>query len=537
MLHSQNRTAYINGKIWTVDARQPEVSAVVTEGEKIIYTGTNEQAKALVAGCGTVVDLAGKRVLPGFIDNHTHFLAGGFYLGGINLRPAKSVAEFKAIIKNYAQVHPGEWITGGDWDHEAWDIKDLPRKEWLDEVAPDNPVFVSRFDGHMGVANSKALALAGITKQSPVPAGGETEKDSATGELTGILKDNAMNAMFAAIPEPSEKQYDNALQLAIAEAHRNGVTSVQDITLKPDLAAFYRAEKSGKLNLKVYSRSPIADYNHLVSLGISSGSRSGNITLGSLKAFADGSLGSSTAWFFQPYASNAAVTGLPNDIISDGRLLKWCIDADKNGLQLCIHAIGDKANATILDYYEEVNKVNPLRERRMRIEHAQHIRKQDVPRFAKLAVIASMQPYHCIDDGVWAVKRIGEERLKEAYPIKSLIESGAVVCFGSDWTVAPINPLLGIYAAVTRRTLDGKNPGGWIPEQKITVEQAIECYTINNAYAAFEENIKGSIQPGKDADMVILSDDILSIDPVKIKEVTVLKTIFNGKVVYSAKQE
>lgn len=527
-----NKKAFINGKIYTVNPKQPLAEAVLIEGNKIIFVGSNEEARKLLDKSTEVIDLKGKLMLPGFIDDHVHFTSGGFYLQGIDLRQAKSTAEFREILKNYVAQHKGKWITGGNWDHEAWEVKDLPTKELIDDITGDTPVFVDRFDGHMALANSYALKLANITKDTPSPEGGMIVKDPKTGEPTGILKDNAMSLIYSLIPPASKEETYNAALTALNHAKEFGVTSVHDITYSQDLDVYKQLEKEGKLTCRIYTRMPIVDYQNLVKDNIKVGFGSDKLKLGSLKAFADGSLGSSTAWFFEPYDQDTTTTGLPMDIITDGSLRKWALDADKNNLQLSVHAIGDRANFYMLNLFQEIIETNPKWDRRFRIEHAQHVRFEDIPRFAKLGVIASAQPYHAIDDGVWAEKRIGPERIKYTYPFRTFLDNKVMLCFGSDWTVAPLNPLLGIYAAVTRRTLDDKNPNGWIPEQKITVEEAIKCYTINNAYAAFEENIKGSIEVGKLADLVVLNEDILTIDPVRIKDVKVEMTVFDGNVIY-----
>ncbi|HQJ46084.1 MAG TPA: amidohydrolase [Ignavibacteriaceae bacterium] len=532
MKAQNNRTAFINGKVYTVNENQPFAQSVVVENNKIIFVGSDEDAKKFIDKNTQVINLDGKLMLPGFNDNHVHFLTGGFYLLGIDLRPATSTSEFKQILKDYAKKYPGKWITGGYWDHEKWEVKDLPTKEMIDEVVSDQPVFVERLDGHMGVANSFALNLAGITKETKSPDGGLIVKDPKTGEPTGVLKDNAMDLVYVKIPDHTEQENYESLLAALNEAKRLGLTSVQDISYLDALTVFERAKKEGILTCRIFARWPIADYKYLVERNIKAGYGDELIKMGSLKGFADGSLGSSTAWFFDRYVQDTTTSGLAMDVINDGSMEKWCLDADKNGLQICVHAIGDKANAYMLDLYEKIIKENPKWDRRFRIEHAQHLRKEDINRFAELGVIASVQPYHCIDDGVWAEKRIGKERLEYSYPFKSFLDAGVKLCFGTDWYVAPLNPLLGIYAAVTRRTLDDKNPDGWIPEQKISVEDAIKCYTLNSAYASFEENIKGSIEVGKLADLIVLSDDLLTIEPVKIKDAEVIMTVFDGKIIY-----
>lgn len=524
---------YKNGKIYTADLKNKWVEAVVTYGNKIVFAGSEKDAAKFTDKATEVIDLKGKLMLPGFIDNHTHFLSGGFYLDGLDLRGAKSTAEFKNLIREYAKKHPEGWITGGNWDHEAWEIKDLPKKEWIDEYTKNQPVIIDRFDGHMALANSYALKLAGITKDTPSPEGGLIVKDPVTGEPTGMLKDNAMGLVYALIPDHSPSEYDRALSLALDHAKQLGVTSIQDITYRNDLLAYQRFEKEGKLTCRVYTRLPVYEYKNLVNAGITSGFGSDFIKLGSLKVFADGSLGSSTAWFFEPYTQDTTTSGLPNDYVIDGRLKEWAIDADKNQLQLSVHAIGDKANKYILDLFEEITRVNPKWDRRFRIEHAQHVRFEDIPQFKRLGVIASVQPYHAIDDGCWAEKRIGNRRIQYTYPFRSYLDGGVHLSFGSDWTVAPLSPILGIYAAVTRATLDGLNPDGWIPNQKITVEEAVLSYTIKNAYAAFEENTKGSIEPGKFADFVVLEKDIFTIPAESIKDVAVAMTIFDGMTIFT----
>jgi len=528
----QMKTAFINGTLFTSDKANTIAEAVLIEGNKIVFVGSSKEVQGLIDNQTKVIDLNKKLMLPGFIDNHVHFINGGLYLLGIDLRPANTTSEFKQILKDYAEKNPGKWITGGYWDHEKWEIKDYPTKEMIDEVVPNQPVFVSRLDGHMGVANSLALKMAGITRDTPDPDGGLIVKDPKTGEPTGLLKDNAMDFVFNVIPNPSDEEYYEALKAALEEAKKLGITSVQDITFASALKAYQKAKDEGILTCRIYTRWPISDYKYLVDNGIKVGYGDDLIRMGSLKAFADGSLGSSTAWFFDKYNQDTTTYGLPMDIVTDGSLEKWAFDADRNGLQLSVHAIGDKANAYMLDLFEKIVKENPKWDRRFRIEHAQHVRFEDIKRFTELGVIASVQPYHCIDDGVWAEKRIGPERIKYTYPFKSFLDAGANICFGTDWYVAPLNPMLGLYAAVTRRTLDEKNPNGWIPEQKISVEDAIRCYTINSAYASFEENIKGSIEVGKLADLVVLSENILEIDPVRIKDVEIEMTVFDGKIIY-----
>ena len=428
------RNAFINGKIYTVNEKQPFAQAVITEGNKILFVGSNTDAKKYINKETSVTNLNGKLMLPGFIDDHTHFTSGGFYLLGLDLSNAKSKDEFKNIIKEYASTRKGRWITGGNWDHELWKIKEIPTKELIDSFTKDTPVFVRRYDGHMGLANSYALRLAGITKDTESPAGGLIVKNKKTGEPTGILKDNAMDLVTKIIPEHTHQEYIEAVEAALKYAKELGVTTVEDITFPNDLRTYQQLEKEGKLTCRIYTRLPIDGYKNLVNEGIQFNFGGDKIQLGSLKAYADGSLGSTTAWFFEKYKQDTTTYGLPNDIITDGRFKKWAFDADKNKLQISVHAIGNRANAYVLDVYSQIKKENPKWDRRFRIEHAQHLRKKDIPRFKEIGVIASVQPEHLLDDGIWAAKRIGVQRAKLTHVYKSLIDAGAVVACGTDWS-------------------------------------------------------------------------------------------------------
>jgi len=525
-------TIFVNGSVWTVDSSNPHVEAVAVLGDRILSVGSTAEIRKLAGPGTTVVDLEGRLMLPGFIDNHTHFSSGGFQLQSVDLRFAETEREFARLIGERAAKSPDRWITGGDWDHDNWPGGTLPTKELIDRLTPKTPVFVNRYDGHMALANSYLLKLAGITRDTPDPPGGAIVKDPSTGEPTGVLKDEAMMYVYKIMPDPTAGELEEAIQLALAEARRFGVTSIQDISSSADVRAYQALRSKGELTSRFYCRLPLGQWEQLAQTGIAVPFGDEFVRLGSLKAYADGSLGSTTALFFDPFISDPTTRGLPSDLLLDGRLEEWILGADKAHLQLSIHAIGDSANSRILDIFQKAVNQNPAWDRRFRIEHAQHIHPKDFKRFAQLGVIASVQPYHAIDDGRWAEKRIGHERCRTTYPFRSFLDNKVRMCFGSDWTVGPLNPLLGIYAAVTRRTTDGANPKGWFPEQKISVREAIEAYTINNAYAAFEEKEKGSIAPGKLADLVILKDNILEIDPVRIEKAEVDMTILGGKIVY-----
>ena len=526
--------ALINGRFWTGNKSQPWAEALASRGERLIAAGSNDEIKKLVDSHTQVIDLQGKLATPGFIDDHTHFMSGGFQLLSVGLRDASTQEEFARRIKAHAEkIGPSRWITGGDWDHELWPGGPLPTKESVDRFTPANPVFVSRLDGHMALANSVTLRLAKITKETKDPPGGSIVRDSKTGEPTGVLKDAAMNLVWPLVPNPSDAEYDEALAAAMKEAGRVGVTSIQDITAWPHYEVYKRFRDAGRLTVRVYARTPMSQWKRQADLVARQGVGDEWLRLGGLKAFIDGSLGSTTALFFEPFADAPDTAGLmADDNIPEGTLKKNIRDADKAGLQCSIHAIGDKANNLTLNYFEEAARENGPRDRRFRIEHAQHLLASDIARFSKLGVIPSVQPYHAIDDGRWAEKRIGPVRIKTTYPFRSLLDAGAALVFGSDWTVAPLSPILGIHAAVTRATIDGRNPGGWVPEQKISVEEALRAYTSSCAYAEFGENNKGTLEAGKLADVAVLSQDIFRINYEEIQRTVVALTIAGGRVVF-----
>ena len=524
----------LHATIHTMDRNRPLAEALAVLGNRILSVGEDAQIKKLAGPRTRVIDAHGQLLLPGFNDAHVHFLSGGFQLSSVNLRDADSPSVFADRIRLFAQGLPeGKWITGGDWDHERWPDAPLPTKELIDRYTTKTPVFVSRLDGHMALANSLALKLAGVTAQTPDPAGGLIVRDPKTGEPTGILKDAAQSFVWKVIPPSSFEEKLAAARAATNYAASFGVTSVQDMSAGVDVGIYQALLDAGELKTRIYAVAPLPAWERLSNTGVRAHFGSEMLRIGGLKGFADGSLGSTTALFYEPYIDAPATSGIAADeMYPDGAMLTRVREADRVGLQVMIHAIGDRANDLILAIYEQVTKEDGARDRRFRIEHAQHLRLQDMPRFARDKVIASMQPYHAIDDGRWAEKRIGKERAKTTYAFRSLLDSGVTLAFGTDWTVAPLDPALSIYAAVTRRTLDGKNPNGWIPEQKISVEEAVHAYTVGSAYAEFQENIKGTITPGKVADLVMLSRDIFKIDPTQIDKTKVLLTIMDGRIVY-----
>ena len=529
-----------NASVRTMDARRPTAEAVAVSGNRVVALGTTSDIRKLAGARTRIVDARGALVLPGFNDAHVHFLTGGFQLSSVDLRDAATPQEFAGRIRRFAEKLPaGRWVTGGDWDHERWPevngTAPLPTKELIDAFTPATPVFVNRLDAHMALANSLALRLAGVTRETPDPPGGLIVRDPRTGEPTGVLKDAAMSHVFRKIPAPSFDEKLAAARAATGHAASLGVTSVQDVSAGVDVGVYQTLLERGELKTRVYAVAPLPAWERLKQVGVRRAFGSDMLRVGGLKGFADGSLGSTTALFFDPYLDAPGTRGLPGDeMFPEGAMLARVRGADAAGLQVLIHAIGDRANDQVLGIYREVAAAHGERDRRFRVEHAQHLRPEEIGEFARQKVVASMQPYHAIDDGRWAEKRIGRERAKGTYAFRSLLDAGVTLAFGSDWTVAPLDPLLGVYAAVTRRTLDGRNPSGWVPEQRITVEEAVRAYTVGSAYAEFAEHAKGTLAPGRLADLVVLSQDIFRVDPAEIEKTRVRMTIVDGRVVYEA---
>jgi predicted amidohydrolase YtcJ len=523
----------VNGRVWTGDTARPSADAIAIAGTRIVAVGSNDEIRTLARGA-QVIDLGGAFVVPGFIDSHVHFLDGGFRLASVQLRDAATRDEFVARVKAFAATVPaGAWITGGDWDHTLWG-GELPRRDWIDAATPNHPVWVNRLDGHMALANTAALNAAGVRDDVTDVGGGEIVRD-ANGRPTGLLKDNAMSLVESKVAPPSDRMEDRALDAAMRYVAAQGVTSVHNMGTWRELDVFARAAAQHTLRTRIYAAVPLSTWPRLRDAIASrrfGGDGRGDewLRIGALKGFMDGSLGSHTAAFEQPFADAPNDRGLlvnqPEDMYS------WIRGADKSGLHVLIHAIGDRANATVLDIFGRVERDNGRRDRRFRIEHAQHLAPSDIPRFKTLGVIASMQPYHAIDDGRWADSVIGPQRSRTTYAFRSLLDAGARLAFGSDWYVAPPTPLEGIYAAVTRRTLDDKHPDGWVPEQKIAVEEALRAYTTGGAYASFEERQKGVIAPGMLADITVIDRDLRSTRPAEIRRARIVRTIVGGTTVF-----
>ncbi len=519
-----------NAEIWTANSASPSASTLVVQGDRIAAIGDEAVLKDFDSSSAQIIDAEGRFVVPGFIDTHVHFLSSSYGLSAVQLRDADTPEEFARRIQEKAESLPkGQWILGGDWDHTLWG-GELPEAAWIDELTPDHPVCVNRLDGHMVLANSTAMRIAGVDRNTADIDGGTIVRDAA-GHPTGIFKDNAERLIRSHIPEPTPEQDDAAFLDGMRFVASHGVTSVHNMD-RTDTGIFdqYMRIKDQHIT-RFYVAVDLPYWQDLKNVVDTSGVGDEWLRIGVLKGMVDGSLGSHTAAFHEPYSDQPKDKGF--FLLSREELEQQVLAADAAGLHLAIHAIGDRAISELLDVFELAIEKNGPRERRLRIEHSQHPTLEDIARFKELKVIASMQPYHAIDDGRWAESVIGPERIQSTYAFRSFLDHGVTLAFGSDWSVAPPTPLEGIYAAVTRRTLDGANdPQGWVPEQKITVEEALLAYTLNGAFASFEEEIKGSLETGKLADFVILEQNLLTIDPADIRDVSVVSTFVGGRQVY-----
>jgi predicted amidohydrolase YtcJ len=529
-----------NGNIYTVNAAQPHAEAIAIKGERILFVGSNQEVKKSAGPNTKTIDLHGRTVVPGLTDSHYHIFGVGERLITLNLANATSHEAFlDEVKKQVAATKPGRWITGRGWIETFWKPPAFPTRQELDKIAPDNPVFLTRADGHGAVANSKALALAGIDATTPDPFGGKIVRDEKTGEATGMLLDNAMDLVEKKIPAPSRAEMERALSLGAQHSVELGWCEIHNPgSYLADLAIMQKLYDEGKIHLRIYNAvwGPGEAANKLLADGPIIDAFDHHFTNRAIKVIFDGSLGSRSAALLQPYAdakTSGFLTQKPEELRPMFR------EALRRGIQIMTHAIGDRANHEILDLYEQAFKAVPpderkVREPRWRVEHAQILAPDDLPRFAKLHVIASMQPSHAISDFFFAPRRLGEERLKGAYAWNSLIKSGAIVTAGSDAPVEKGEPMIEFYAAVARKSINGFSAPDWHPEEKVSREQALEMLTKWPAYAAFQENEKGSIEAGKLADLTVLSDDIMKIPEPEILKTHCVMTVIGGDVVYDS---
>jgi predicted amidohydrolase YtcJ len=526
-------TYYLHGRIYTNDPKQPWAEAMAVRDEKILCVGSLSQ---IMLDCGgadseNVVQLKGSFVMPGFNDAHLHM--GGAAIDKLNLQlnTATSVDDVLNRVKEAAAKHqPGEWILGSGWDQSRWPDQKYPTRLELDQVAPNNPVYLDHISGHIAVANSLALKHAEIDPNTPDPQGGKIGR-FADGEADGLLEENAMELVAQRIPDPSDDDRKKGIELVFEELASNGVTSVQDYSKWENFLAYTQLKQQKKLTVRITEWLPFTlPVNQLQDMRAQGGTSDPWLRTGALKGFMDGALGTHTAALLAPYSDDPSTSGM---LIVDPETLKaMAIERDRLGFQLALHAIGDKANRVALDTFESVLRINPSRDRRDRIEHAQVVSPQDIPRFGALHVIASVQPCHETNDMRWAEQRLGPERSKGAYAWKSLRDAGAKLAFGTDYSVEPVNPLRGLYACVTREAIEGGPAGGWIPQEKLPLADCISAYTSGSAYAEFMDGKKGELKVGEFADFVVLSQDLTKVSPQEILKTQVTRTVVGGKTVY-----
>ena len=525
-------TVLVGGTVWTGVRDASFAGGVAITDGGITAVGGSEEVRNLAAPGTTVIELDGRFAMPGFIDTHTHFVEGGFQLARVDLRDAATPEEFIRRLAAVADTLPeGLWIQGGDWDHELWG-GELPDRSWIDSVTPRHPVMVRRLDWHMMLANTRAMDVAGVTDDAKSPPGGVVVRDAA-GRMTGVFRDDAMDLVGRAVPDPSERELDAALRASMAHAASLGVTGVHGMGLGDwsHLETYRRAHAAGDLTLRVYAFTALSSWERIAGeVNTAGGNGDAWLRIGGVKGFVDGSLGSSTALFKQPFEGEPDNRGI--FVTEEADLRSWIGSADGAGLHIAIHAIGDRANSVLLDLYEAIERTNGTRDRRLRIEHAQHLSPEDVRRIGRMGVIPAAQPYHAADDGRWAARRVGETRTADMYAFRSLLDAGARVAFGSDWTVAPLDPWLGVHAAVTRQTIDGRNPDGWHPEQRVDLEQALVAYTRDAAFAGFQEDVVGTLEVGKRADIVVTDRNPFEIAPEDLARVRTEMTFVDGREVY-----
>ena len=519
------KTAFINAKIFTSDRSNPWAEALVTCGSRILFCGPGNDAAGYIDSETSVTDMFGKFLMPGIIDSHVHLVWGGSMLLQLDLAAVFSKADFIDHVTQYAAYNSNTWILGGRWNEQNWPGKEFPTKAWVDAVTPETPLLLHRMDYHAALANSCALALAGITAATPDPVNGSIDRDEE-GNPTGILRDDAILLVANLIPPMDEIALTSAINATCKELRKHGITSVHDISVPEQIPVLKKLEKEGTLGCRVFCRLPIYTMTDYISGNKALPKATEKISCGSFKVFADGSLGSSTAYFFDDYTDAPGNHGIPMEILKSGELQHLAEIANNAGLQLSIHAIGDRVNSELIDLFEKTfaGQVNTNRHR---IEHVQHIRKPDIHRFSKCGLIASVQPHHLFHDGPWMENRIGTVRLAEAYAFRSMLDAGIKLCFGSDFPIVTCNPFPAIETAVNR-TVNDASGSVITPEERITVEEALYAYTIDAAYAEFAENNKGSLSAGKLADFIILDKDPTAISVDELHTIKVERVFFDG---------
>jgi predicted amidohydrolase YtcJ len=524
----------INGVVYTLNDEQPSAEAIAIEGERIIGVGSTQDITSSFRS-GQIVDLHGRAVYPGFIDSHAHLEGLGAVLMNLDVSGTTSVEEIARRVKGEAaRKKDGQWLRGRGWDQNKWHPAEFPTHQMLDAVSGDVPVYLKRIDGHAAWVNKKVLELAHIDRSTRDPEGGKIIRD-ALGNPTGVFVDRAVDMLEAVIPPPSVAERTQAIRLAVQECLKVGLTEVHDMGVDRGLLDIYaQLIRSGEFPFRVYAAvdGPGETWEHYMQTGPDTGGHDGRLTVRALKMYADGALGSRGAALIQPYSDDPGNRGLTLTSTAElTRAAQQCLD---KGFQLCVHAIGDRANTLVLNVYQEVLSHYPAGgpSVRFRVEHAQVLDTADIPRFRRLGVLPMMQPTHCTSDMPWVEKRLGAQRLAGAYAWRSLLDQGSIIPGGSDFPVESPNPVWGFYAAITRQDHAGKPEGGWHPEQRMTRLEALRSFTIWGAYAGFQEKVKGSIEPGKWADLTVLSDDIMEIDPLRILDARVEMTIVAGSVVY-----
>lgn len=532
----------LGGNIVTMDESQPHVQAVAVKGDRIVAMGTDDAIQKWMGSKTQTISLDGKTVVPGMIDAHVHFISIGARKMGIDASQAASKEDIVQMVKERVdQTSPGEWIRGRGWDQNNWPVKTFTTKEDLDVVSPENPVYLGRVDGHAAWVNSKALELAGITKETADPAGGQIIHD-ASGEPTGTLIDNAFRLVSQHIPPASKEERKRAVKLSIEECLSSGLTGVHEAGgRREDIELYEEMMRDGEFDFRIYEylRWPIDEQklphtyeslDYYLEKGPQVGLYGNRLTIRGIKMSLDGALGSRGAALLEPYSDDPGNRGVLR--LTEEEIHDTILRGLEAGFQTTVHAIGDRANRTVLDAMEKALAKTQVQDARLRIEHSQILDESDVPRFAALGIIPSMQPTHCTTDMHWIEERIGSERSQYSYAWRTLLETGVRIPGGSDAPVESVKPLWGIYAAVTRQDRRGWPEGGWHPSERLSQEEALRMFTLDAAYAAFEEDIKGSITPGKLADMAVLSRDIMTIPAPEILETEVLMTLLGGRVVY-----